>query len=132
MDAKVQKHFFESFASELKNGLHSANVASRRDPQFCGRCNRRYNFLPTSARNKQYFLLFLFFFTTPFLRNFHFSVFTFHLSVFTFHFSPSPCLLRVHNGFIPYFPYIDYMISMRLVYDYYMIHFFCLSLRYGI
>ena len=118
MDAKVQKHFFESFASELKNGLHSANVASRRDPQFCGRCNRRYNFLPTSARNKQYFLLFLFFFTKPF---------RFHLSLFTFQFTLN-YQLRVLDGFTPYFPYIDYVITIRLVYDYYVIHDPCLSL----
>ena len=32
LDAKGANHFFESFASNLKNGLHSANVASRRGP----------------------------------------------------------------------------------------------------
>ena len=38
--------------------------------------------------------------------------------------------LRVHDGFILYLPYIYYVVIMRLVYDYYMIHISCLSLRY--
>ena len=36
LDAKGANHFFESFASELENGPHFANVLSRRDPHFAG------------------------------------------------------------------------------------------------
>ena len=39
-----------------------------------------------------------------------------------------PCLLRVHYGFILYLPYIYYVVTMRLVYDNYVIHDPCLSL----
>ena len=44
------------------------------------------------------------------------------LSISTHHLS-----LIVHDAFIPYFPYIYYDITIRLVYDYYVIHFHCLS-----
>ena len=44
------------------------------------------------------------------------------LSISTHHLS-----LIVHDAFIPYFPYIYYDITIRLVYDYSVIHIPCLS-----
>ena len=38
-----------------------------------------------------------------------------------------PCRLRVHDGFICY---LHYVITIRLLYDNYVIHIPCLSLRY--